>query len=345
MPIQLPALEYGFDALEPHISSTTLKTHHGKHHKTYVEKANQLLAGTPLAGATLEDIVRQAAQRKASDEKMAKLYNNAGQAWNHAFYWRSLRPQGGPQPQGALADAIRSAFGGQDKLEEQLKTAGTEHFGSGWAWLVQDGQTLRVVSTSNADSPLTTSQRAAADDRRVGARLLPRLPGEAPRPSGRGDRQPAELGLRGTELLAPISRTSQQLVARGDTMHSDFGPGRTFPDFVLPDGTNTDHQLSALQGGDPMLVVLIRSLLCPERPRAARVAGARARAARQRLLQAGGDHHRRVACRGGRGDRRAERAAARPGAAGARHARHRGAHRRRRRTAADPAHLPAGAAA
>ena len=139
MPIQLPALEYGFDALEPHISSTTLKTHHGKHHKTYVEKANKLLEGTPLAGATLEDIVRQAAQRKASDEKMAKLYNNAGQAWNHAFYWRSLRPHGGAKPQGALADAIRSAFGGQDKLEEQLKTAATERFGSGWAWLVQDG--------------------------------------------------------------------------------------------------------------------------------------------------------------------------------------------------------------
>ena len=160
MPIELPRLDYAFEALEPHISSTTLKTHHGKHHKTYVEKANQLLEGTPLAGATLEDIVRQAAQRKASDEKMAKLYNNAGQAWNHAFYWRSLRPHGGPQPQGALADAIRSAFGSQDKLEEQLKTAGTERFGSGWAWLVQDGQTLRVVSTSNADSPLTTSQRA-----------------------------------------------------------------------------------------------------------------------------------------------------------------------------------------
>jgi len=159
MPIQLPALEYGFDALEPHISNTTLQTHHGKHHKTYVEKANKLLEGTPLAGATLEEIVRQAAQRKASDEKMAKLYNNAGQAWNHAFYWRSLRPQGGARPQGALADAIRSAFGGQDKLEEQLKTAATEQFGSGWAWLVQDGQSLRVVTTSNADSPLTTQQR------------------------------------------------------------------------------------------------------------------------------------------------------------------------------------------
>lgn len=159
MPIQFPALEYGFDALEPHISRDTLKTHHGKHHKTYVEKANQLIEGTPLAGTTLEEIVRQAAQRKASDEKMAKLYNNAGQAWNHAFYWRSLRPPGGPQPQGALADAIKSAFGSQAKLHEQLETAATAQFGSGWAWLVQDGATLRVVTTSNADSPLTTPQR------------------------------------------------------------------------------------------------------------------------------------------------------------------------------------------
>jgi Fe-Mn family superoxide dismutase len=159
MPIQLPQLEYAFEGLEPHISATTLKTHHGKHHKTYVDKANELLQGTPLAGATLEEIVRQAAQRKASDAKMAKLYNNAGQAWNHAFYWRSLRPAGGAKPQGALADAIRTAFGGQDKLEEQLKTAATDQFGSGWAWLVQDGQTLKVVTTSNADSPLTTSQR------------------------------------------------------------------------------------------------------------------------------------------------------------------------------------------
>ena len=95
MPIELPRLDYTFDALEPHISSTTLKTHHGKHHKTYVEKANKLLEGTPFAGATIEEIVRQAAQRKASNEKMAKLYNNASQAWNHAFYWRSLRPPGG----------------------------------------------------------------------------------------------------------------------------------------------------------------------------------------------------------------------------------------------------------
>ena len=143
MPIELPRLDYTFDALEPHLSSTTLKTHHGKHHKTYVEKANKLLEGTPLSGATIEEVVRQAAQRKASDEKMAKLYNNAGQAWNHSFYWRSLRPPGGAKPAGAFADAIRSAFGGQDKLEERLKTAAADQFGSGWAWLVLDGSTLR----------------------------------------------------------------------------------------------------------------------------------------------------------------------------------------------------------
>jgi Fe-Mn family superoxide dismutase len=159
MPLELPRLDYAFDALEPHISASTLKTHHGKHHKTYVEKANKLLEGSALAGATVEEIVRQAAQRKASDEKMAKLYNNAGQAWNHAFYWRSLHPPGGAKPSGAFADAIRSAFGSQAKLEDQLKTAATEHFGSGWAWLVLDGSTLRVVTTSNADSPLTTAQR------------------------------------------------------------------------------------------------------------------------------------------------------------------------------------------
>jgi Fe-Mn family superoxide dismutase len=157
MPIELPALDYGFDALEPHVSAATLKTHHGRHHKTYVEKANSLLEGTPLVGATVEEIVRQAAQRKATDAKMAKLYNNAGQAWNHAFYWRSLRPPGGAKPSGAFADAIRAAFGSHDKLAEQLKAAAADQFGSGWAWLVLEGTTLRVVTTSNADSPLTTA--------------------------------------------------------------------------------------------------------------------------------------------------------------------------------------------
>lgn len=159
MPIALPRLDYPFDALEPHISSNTLKSHHGKHHKAYVDKANKLIEGTPLAGASHEEIVRQAAQRQASDDKMAQLFNNASQAWNHAFYWRSLRPQGGAKPTGELAEAIRSAFGSQAKLEDALETAATEQFGSGWAWLVLDGSVLRVVATSNADSPLLGQQR------------------------------------------------------------------------------------------------------------------------------------------------------------------------------------------
>jgi Fe-Mn family superoxide dismutase len=159
MPIQLPHLDYSFDALEPHISSATLKTHHGKHHKTYVEKTNKLIEGSPLSGASLDEIVQQAAQRRADDEAMGKLFNNAAQAWNHAFYWRSLRPPSAAKPRGELADEIRAAFGGQAQLEEALKSAATEQFGSGWAWLVLDGRTLRVVTTSNADTPMVHRQR------------------------------------------------------------------------------------------------------------------------------------------------------------------------------------------
>ena len=297
MPIELPRLDYAFDALEPHISShhpqdatTASTTRPTSKRPTSCSKALR------CAGATLEEIVRQAAQRKASDEKMAKLYNNAGQAWNHAFYWRSLRPPGGTKPQGALADAIASAFGSQAKLEEQLKTAATEQFGSGWAWLVLDGTVLRVVTTSNADSPLATPQRAAAHARRVGARLLPRLPGAPPRSPGGGTRQPDQLGLRGTEPFESIATTATHrpgFAERGDTMHSDFAPGRTFPDFVLPDRSNTEHQLSALQGDEPMLVVLIRSLLCP-RDRDQLAAVGRVHARLGSGCEAGGDHHRHI---------------------------------------------------
>jgi superoxide dismutase, Fe-Mn family len=159
MPIELPALDYAFDALEPHISGDTLRIHHGKHHRSYVEKANKLIQGTPLAGASLEEIVRQSAQRRSSDVEMGKLFNNASQAWNHAFYWRPLRPAGGPKPQGELADEIRAAFGSQAQFEQALQAAATEQFGSGWAWLVVDGGKLRIVTTSNADSPLLAPQR------------------------------------------------------------------------------------------------------------------------------------------------------------------------------------------
>ena len=140
MPIELPQLPYSNDALEPIISARTLQTHHGKHHRAYVDKTNALLGG---AGGTLEEIVARA----AGDASKKALFNNAAQAWNHAFYWRSLRPKGGgPAPQEFV------------RLLDELKTAAVNHFGSGWAWLVRDGTEVRVVTTSNADTPIVHGQ-------------------------------------------------------------------------------------------------------------------------------------------------------------------------------------------
>jgi Fe-Mn family superoxide dismutase len=179
MPIELPHLDYSFDALEPHISSATLKAHHDKHHKAYVDKTNALIANTPLAGAPLEEVVRHAAQRRAHESAMTKLFNQAAQAWNHAFYWRSLRPPSKAKPQGAFGDAIRGTFGSQAQFEEALKTAATDQFASGWAgWC----STARVAhrhhqQRRHADRPWPA---AAAGDRRVGARVLPRLSEKRP---------------------------------------------------------------------------------------------------------------------------------------------------------------------
>ena len=155
MPIELPSLPYAPDALEPFISSVTLKVHHGKHHRAYVDKTNALSAGTALAGESLEAIVKQTAQRRAAEPA---LFNNAAQAWNHAFYWLSMRPPGSPGPRGALAARVESDFGGLPALREALKAAATGHFGSGWAWLVLDAGALKVVTTANADTPLTGTQ-------------------------------------------------------------------------------------------------------------------------------------------------------------------------------------------
>ena len=133
--IQLPALPYPYDALEPHISSRTLAHHHGKHHRAYVDKTNALNGGRD---ETLEEII----VRSAGDPSKKVLFNNAAQAWNHAFYWRSLRPKAPPVPQ---------AFAGHVAA---LKAAAVGHFGSGWAWLVRDGADIKVLTTANADTPL-----------------------------------------------------------------------------------------------------------------------------------------------------------------------------------------------
>jgi Fe-Mn family superoxide dismutase len=158
MPIELHDLPYPYDALEPVISAQTLRTHHGKHHRAYVDKVNALVKGTDLVGRALEAIVIESARRAAANPAMTTLFNNAAQAWNHAFYWSSLRPQGGRGPQGALAARMRTAFGDATSFAEAFKSAAIGHFGSGWAWLVLDGAALKIVTTPNADTPIVRGQ-------------------------------------------------------------------------------------------------------------------------------------------------------------------------------------------
>jgi superoxide dismutase, Fe-Mn family len=151
-PHALLRLPYPEDALAPVISARTVALHHGKHHKAYVDKTNELVSGTEFEGQALERIVTATAGKP----EHRKLFNNAAQAWNHAFYWRSLKPRGGA-PSGALAEKI-DAFGGLEMLKKKLASVGAEQFGSGWAWLVNDGHALKVVSTPNADVPFTKGE-------------------------------------------------------------------------------------------------------------------------------------------------------------------------------------------
>jgi Fe-Mn family superoxide dismutase len=153
MSLTLPPLPYALDALEPYISRRTLAAHHGYHHAAYVEKTRALVRGTPLESASLEDIVRSSAESAPS-----ALFNAAAQAWNHAFYWRSMRPGGGGEARGAVAQLIAEGFGSQRAFSQEFVTAAADQFGSGWAWLVLDGNRLRVMSTSNAQTPLITAQ-------------------------------------------------------------------------------------------------------------------------------------------------------------------------------------------
>jgi len=156
MAINLPDLPYAKDALAPYITANTLDFHHGKHHKTYVDNLNKLIAGTDLEGKTLDEIIKIAAK----DPSKAGIFNNAAQVWNHSFYWQCLKPQGGGAPTGAVAAKINATFGSYDKFVEELKNAGITQFGSGWAWLVLDGNDLKITKTPNADTPLVHGQKA-----------------------------------------------------------------------------------------------------------------------------------------------------------------------------------------
>ena len=150
-PIVLPPLPYGDNALHPVISANTLGFHYGKHHKTYVDTLNKLIEGTEFADMPLERIVKATA---GQSDHLA-IFNNAGQAWNHNFYWRSLKPKGGGEPPATLKGKMEVSFGSVENCKKELSHAAVEQFGSGWAWLVQDGEKLKIVKTGNAGSPMT----------------------------------------------------------------------------------------------------------------------------------------------------------------------------------------------
>ncbi len=147
MAFELPNLPYEKTALEPHISAETLEYHHGKHHKAYVDKLNELIKGTQFENMSLEEIIKNSE---------GGMFNQAAQVWNHTFYWSCLSPKGGGQPQGALLEKINAAFGSFEKFKEQFTATCIGTFGSGWGWLVQDSSgSLKIISTSNAQLPMT----------------------------------------------------------------------------------------------------------------------------------------------------------------------------------------------
>lgn len=157
MAFQQPPLPYDFNALEPYgMKAETFEYHYGKHHKAYVDNLNKLTDGTELADKSLEEVI------KATFRDAAKVgvFNNAAQVWNHTFFWNSLKPAGGGQPSGALADKIDKDFGSFEKFAEEFSNAAATQFGSGWAWLIDDGGTLKVIKTPNAENPLAYGQKA-----------------------------------------------------------------------------------------------------------------------------------------------------------------------------------------
>ncbi len=154
--VKLPSLPYAQNALAPHISARAMSFHYGRHYLTYVENVQKLTAGTPWEGQPLDKIVLESA---GQPDKTA-IFNNAAQAWNHAFFWQSMKRDGGSKPPAALLKKIEASFGSFDKFKEAFKAAAVSQFGSGWVWLVKDGDGLKIITTSNADTPLAHGQTA-----------------------------------------------------------------------------------------------------------------------------------------------------------------------------------------
>lgn len=153
--LSLPPLPFAENALEPVISARTISYHYGKHHKGYLDNLKKLIAGTEFADMSLEKIIFACSGIPAR----VSIFNNAAQVWNHNFYWRSLRPAGGGEPPAALKKMITSSFGSFDACKKELADAATSQFGSGWAWLVLDGNKVKVVKTANADNPMTKGMK------------------------------------------------------------------------------------------------------------------------------------------------------------------------------------------
>jgi Fe-Mn family superoxide dismutase len=147
----LPTLPWAENALDPVISANTISFHYGKHHKTYVDNLNKFVTGTEFADMPLEKII----SATAGKVDKASIFNNAAQAWNHTFYWRCLRPKGGGEPPASLKQKIDAEFGSVDACRKEFSATASAEFGSGWAWLVMDGNTLRIVKTNNAETPVT----------------------------------------------------------------------------------------------------------------------------------------------------------------------------------------------
>jgi superoxide dismutase, Fe-Mn family len=159
MAFTLPALPYAYDALEPHIDAKTMEIHHTKHHQAYVNNLNAAVEKAPeLAGKSLDDLMRGI--NSVPESVRTAVRNNGGGHWNHSMFWEIMAPNAGGDPSGALGDAIRNAFGDFSKFKEQFAAAGASRFGSGWAWLVNDGGKLSITSTPNQDNPLMEGKTA-----------------------------------------------------------------------------------------------------------------------------------------------------------------------------------------
>jgi superoxide dismutase, Fe-Mn family len=155
MAFSVPPLPYAYDALEPHIDKATMEFHHDKHHQAYVDNANAALAGTDLADAPVEEVLKNLSSLPS--DKQAPVKNNAGGHYNHSLFWEIMSPDGGGAPEGGLAAAIDEVFGSLDEFKAAVNDAGVKRFGSGWSWLIWDGTGLAVLSTPNQDSPVIDS--------------------------------------------------------------------------------------------------------------------------------------------------------------------------------------------